>query len=75
MSLFIRRKAPSLTGLSRTEVEQRYGHEFNDRHSDVWSYQLGTAFPMRKVVLFVIFKGEKVVRTEIRSFFGKVRFR
>lgn len=65
---------PSLIGLSRREVEQQCGHEFNDWHSDVWSYDMGQAFFMRKVVLFVIFKGEKVVRTEVRSFFGKVKF-
>tara|TARA_B110000091_G_C13502846_1_gene345075 strand:- start:27 stop:308 length:282 start_codon:yes stop_codon:yes gene_type:complete len=57
-----------LTGLSKIEVIEKLGDEFNDPNSDLWSYYVGVK-PLlgNKIYFFIYFNNEGVVYQTLRS--------
>lgn len=66
-----KRNYTCLLGRGRIEVKDKLGYGFNCFSNDVWNYKLGKTWIGRRIILFIIFKDEKVAEINVIRKFGK----
>lgn len=60
-----------LLGKTRNEIKKEMGDGFNYFNNQIWTYEVGTAWWRRKIVLSLIFKEENVSEIKLDKVFGR----
>lgn len=60
-----------LLGKTRNEIKKEMGDGFNYFNNRTWTYEVGTAWLRRKIVLSLIFEDENVAEIKLDKIFGR----
>ena len=63
-----------LTGKSKKQILDEFGHEFNYYPSNIWTYEIGSSWLGRRKFLIIEFEKDIAKTIKIKTCYGKFNF-
>ncbi len=63
-----------LTGKSKKQILDEFGHEFNYYPSNIWTYEIGKNWLNKRKILVIMFENNIAKTITIKTSYGKFNF-